>query len=188
MTGKGRNVKAHKSAPKPSIIWILLAKEFVSDRKTGSASAINIVEDIFLPATAFVDGGEVSVINLDQPINLGFTVDWRWPVQVETSEPIPFQVDWHTPGGQSFLADAGPQVLNRPIEGNRSHVEVGFSNLPLENEGVYHFEILLDGETAARYPIRIWKAKEEQNAPEKKTTKRSRKTKTDPSFADTDMP
>lgn len=140
----------------PSVSWIMLAKEFVTDRNSGSVSAINIVEDIFFPASAFGSMDEMNAVSVDHSLSLGFTVDWRWPDTYDAGTTVAFHLDWHAPSGNSFLSGGEKKPLSKPAAGNRTHVELKLHNLPIEDEGIYYFEVFLNDKSAAKYPVRIW--------------------------------
>ncbi|HVI24634.1 MAG TPA: hypothetical protein VM576_00345 [Xanthomonadaceae bacterium] len=141
---------------KPRIIWALLTREFVTDRATNTMSAIHIVEELHFPLNAFRSPGNFNVAAIEEPISLAFTLDWRWPVLV-TASTVQVKVDWHTPSGNAFFADGGNMgtPIAKPSQGFRTHVEMKLPDLPLEEEGIYHFSILLNDEIALEYPVRI---------------------------------
>jgi hypothetical protein len=147
-----------RAAKSPAVIWALLARELVKDKKGRTVSAINIVEDFDLPEEIFAktDSEEPQVVDIGGPLTLAFTIDWRWPEPVE-ADSTQIQIDWYTPSGRGFSAAGGNMgdPIKKPASILRTHIEVRIQDLPICEQGIYHFDILLNGKSAAKVPVRI---------------------------------
>ncbi|UHQ23068.1 hypothetical protein LVB77_20880 [Lysobacter sp. 5GHs7-4] len=157
-------VRAKKggAASVPSVNWAILAKEMLKDGQTGAPSAINIVEEIYIPRSILESRDGLTQVEAAAPLVLYFTVDWRWPNECNSTEPVRFDLNWVLPDGRGFLAtDVEPSIILRPDVGNRCHVEASVNGMPFDGEGVYHFQIMLNGIGTFRYPIRVIAAPDE---------------------------
>ena len=146
-----RKLAAADAVTGPGVGWALLTREFLVDRISGARSAFNIVEDVEVPLSA-VRPGKTRVVSLDEPLTFAFTLDWKWPT--ETSTPARLRLDWHSPSGEITVGDAMGEPVERP-PGARMTIRVKIADLPVEAAGVYCFDIIVNDQLAARYPVRV---------------------------------
>lgn len=151
----------------------------MKDTDTGQPSAINIVEDIHVP-NQLLTRAEAEFIVTETPLTMVFTVDWRWPQEC-AKESTSFRLLWFTPSGNSYEAvdDMEPGIAP-PTDGNRKHIEVALEGVPVEQEGIYHFEIQLNGISRYKYPIRVRPQSEQREVTSTKAPrKRARRSTTE---------
>jgi hypothetical protein len=138
----------------PFVSWAVAATRISKDAETGAASALFIIEDIELPKELF-DRAKKNFVTSNKPFEFAFVVDWRWPIEIENRDDVQFNLIWTTPSGKRFGGVGSVSEIPRPKVQNRAKIHVKLDGVPVREEGIYFFEVVLNKKIRFRYPIRL---------------------------------
>ena len=163
----------------PFVNWAVAALSVSRDTETGVPSAIQILEDILVSRDIFDEAKKKKGFVLSPfSFSIVFVADWRWPEEIASRDEVEFELVWVTPGGSKYSAVNDQGGIQRPETINRAHVEIKLEGVPVEDEGVYYFDIVLNGISRFKYPVRLratGESEEVKGAVKKKPSKQKRK-------------
>jgi hypothetical protein len=138
----------------PSINWGVAATHISKDSGRGNLSAFLILEEIQF-SRDFFDSAKSDFKASTKAFEFACVLDWKWPVDVSSRENVEFRIVWVTPSGKRFGGEGDVREVARPTVRNRSQVHVHLEGVPVQEEGIYVIEVVLNRVVKYRYPIRI---------------------------------
>lgn len=152
-----RKEKVTTNTGGPSILWAVFTRELVSDRASQTMTAFNIIEELNFPNEAFDQKAKPNIVALSDVVTFAFTLDWLWPEPIEESVVAHLGLRWTTPSGDSYLTGGADMAkpVSKPTNSNRRTVQLKIDSLPIQSEGLYQFDLLVNEHVATRYPVRI---------------------------------